>query len=113
MVAGVPQGTISGPLLFIIYSLDLPNFVSSASVYAFADDTSLLCKGRNNEELRVNCKNAFNDLFTWVDNNLLQINVGKTKTLPFFHEGINLEHNGENLELVNNFKLVGIWIDSS
>ena len=112
VVAGVPQGSISGPLLFLIYSIDLPMLVKSATTYSYADDASLLCHAKTIAELRTKCSLAIREMSEWADKNLLQINAKKTKTLPFHHEGVEVAIGDDRLEIVHSFKLLGIWIDS-
>ena len=50
---GVPQGSVLGPLLFLIYINDLPNSVNSKLIL-YADDAVLICNERKNELLRIN-----------------------------------------------------------
>ena len=77
---GVPQGSILGPLLFMLYVNDLP-FVISCSIDQYADDSTLHATGKTvndiNSSLDTNCKLVSN----WMAENMLQLNAAKTHVL--------------------------------
>ncbi len=60
MSSGVPQGSILGPLLFICYINDLPNILTKAKAFIYADDTALLVKGHNLESIEKELSDEFN-----------------------------------------------------
>ena len=83
LFTGVPQGSVLGPLLFLLYINDLHNSVRYAKTYHFADDTSVILSSTSLEILskRIN-KDLFN-LSNWLKANKLSLNVKKTELVIF------------------------------
>ncbi len=75
---GVPQGSILGPLLYLIYVNDIGNSCKG-NVLSFADDTTLYSSHSNIEQLFANANKHINDLYQWFCANRLSLNANKTK----------------------------------
>ena len=80
---GVPQGSILGPLLFLIYINDMHTAVKFSTVYHFADDTNLLYHHKNPKVLRKHMNSDLKLLYNWLCANRLSLNVSKTEFIIF------------------------------
>ena len=89
---GVPQGSVLGPLLFLLYMNDLANYVPEFYTILFADDTSLSLAGDNYKDLLGNFNCLLEKVTKWLRVNLLSLNVGKTKYFLFKKKGETILH---------------------
>ena len=78
---GVPQGSILGPLLFLLYVNDLPQYVQNQNCNIFADDTIIHYFGSNVEELSCKMQGVLNSIMLWYMANRLSINANKYAVL--------------------------------
>ena len=82
---GVPQGSILGPLLFLLYVNDLCEVSNILEPIMFADDTNLFYSHKNLKTLFNIVNIELNKLNNWFKSNKLSLNTGKTK-YTFFHK---------------------------
>lgn len=83
---GVPQGSILGPTLFIVYINDIANLFSKSNdtkFVCYADDTALIFKGKTWENVFNIAELGLSSVAAWLDLNLLTLNADKTKYLCF------------------------------
>lgn len=78
---GVPQGSILGPFLFTEYINDLPDALAPSISTLFADDTSVLNRGHNHEDLLQKSRCAIEKATLWFTTNMLKLNTDKTQYL--------------------------------
>lgn len=112
MKCGVPQGSILGPVLFLLYINDLVYNFTMVQFSLFADDTSLLFKNPSPE-----CTEILNNLNDWFSANKLILNLSKTHCITF-HPGYNYTQQDLHLNLgtissVEDVKFLGVYLDES
>jgi len=78
ITCGVPQGSVLGPLLFLLYVNDIANAVPDQNIKLFADDTNLFIASKNPDHLNTIANDAINDLNTWFIANRLGLHLDKT-----------------------------------
>ena len=75
---GVPQGSILGPLLFLLYINDLPNVSSFVTFILYADDTNLFCQCNSLEDISSRLNSELELINYWLQSNKLSLNISKT-----------------------------------
>ena len=76
---GVPQGTILGPLLFVIYINGLPNCLTSCQPRMYADDTHITYAEVDVNSIQLNLNHDLRNLNKWLISNELTLNTAKTE----------------------------------
>jgi hypothetical protein len=120
---GVPQGSILGPLLFIIYINDLSMSLDQCSVNMYADDTAFYTKGHiANDTHAIICtlQSDLCNVSEWLDANKLSLHIGKTACMLFcskqkrrhvMEKTLDLSLHGQEIEQVKMYKYLGVTID--
>ena len=98
VLTGVPQGSVLGPLLFIIYINDLPSSVPLLKVLLFADDTSALFRSRNETVLFSTMNDQLQKLERYFAVNKLSLNVRKTRAIAFLPRKVHFHYHDLLLE---------------
>ena len=115
---GVPQGSVLGPLLFLLYINDIVKSSTLFKFTLFADDTSLYYSQKNNsgQDMSHVVNEELQKISHWLGANKLSLNVKKSQLLVFSlsknKPNINLFINGEALKEVQYAKYLGILIDN-
>ena len=116
---GVPQGSILGPLLFLIFINDFPNCSRFFKFTLFADDSTLTCKFNNvtAENMALQLEDELHVIHSWLNANRLKLNSDKSHFICFsYRKNINMRPikigNG-TINEVNSTKFLGLILDKN
>ena len=116
---GVPQGSILGPLLFLVYINDLDQLKLHAKISLYADDTVLYISGASPQDLIQKLQEDLNKVENWCKRNRLTINAKKTKVVILGtskqmckYKPRPLILNNEPLQYVDSYKYLGVTLDN-
>ena len=115
VICGVPQGSILGPTLFILYINDICNVSNLVKFLLFADDMNVFCAGDNKFELECMLNRELAKLCKWFAVNKLSLNLSKTSYMLFRNRPPDVDFNvfieHERINRVHVTKFLGIYID--
>ena len=114
---GVPQGSVLGPLLFLIYVNDIQNSLIYSKSFIFADDTAALYSDKSLKRLQKRLNIDLKLLSHWLNANKIALNVSKTECILFKNRKQIVDYNlkiklrGKRLFLTDHTKYLGVLVD--
>ena len=114
---GVPQGSVLGPLFFLLYVNDMGQACKELELVLFADDTNIFAQAGEPRSLFTKVNQGLNGLSEWFRCNKLTLNLKKTEYVYFGGprgsnpEGLSLIVGGEEIKRVRGARFLGVWVD--
>ena len=119
VTCGVPQGSILGPLLFILYINDMSGAVKN-KLLLYADDSAILVSGKNKAEIERLLSEDLNVVNLWLIDNKLSLHLGKTESIMFGSQArlskvsaLDIYCNGCQIKQSSSVKYLGVLLDQS
>lgn len=121
VVRGVPQGSILGPLLYSMYSNDLPKQLNFMRIQMYADDVQLFigCKKSSINECITKINSDLSKVFEWATANGLRLNSSKSKCIPISRTNLesltqyNISLGSSKIDMVPSAKNLGVTFDTT
>ena len=116
---GVPQGSVLGPLLFIIYINDLKNAIKYSSVHQYADDTNLMFADKSVKKINKYINHDLKLLSEWLIANRISLNTDKTEIIIFknknkkINKKLNFRISGQKIKPTNAVKYLGVILEEN
>ena len=119
--SGVPQGSILGPLLFLIYINDMSQAVK-CNLFLYADDTCLVCQHKDINEIEKQLNKDFESSCGWFVDNKLSIHFGDDKTKSIYFASkfkvkkarkLNIKYGNTQIKQHFKFKYLGCMLDET
>lgn len=113
---GIPQGSVLGPILYLIYVNELPSISNLFSICLFADDTTIIFDNSNKKDLLRTCNEGMNLFFSWCCANRLSVNVAKTNVMLFSNtlkpsDVSEVYMNNVKIQYASSVRFLGLIID--